>query len=176
ISVQKQAQRLVDYFATCLQNGTIRKPIAYFINLKNRLLKGQLDLSEMSSSENKTRAKQQKKVNQELPTLQAEYQLAIADYQYVKRTVESVRHNDNLSFDEAAASIGFTPIWQKAVKRVDSITEQLNVYQKKNASMRQSVSSDKEPSEKERGVAKRASRERPQPISDILNSLELLPS
>ncbi|MCK5897178.1 MAG: hypothetical protein KAG20_10245 [Cocleimonas sp.] len=167
ISVQQQAQRLVDYFAICLQNGTIRKPIAYFTTLKNRLLNGQLDLSEATPSDHQTRSPEQKKANQELPTLKAEYQLAIADYQYVKKTVESVSHDENLSFDKAADSIGFTPIWKKAVKRVETITQQLNAYQQQHPPTPQ-----KAPPKK----AKRTACESPQHIGELLNSLALLPT
>ena len=164
ISVQKQAQRLVDYFANCLQNGSIRKPIAYFITLKNRLLNGQLDLSETDLSDNPAPSQQQKKANQELPILNAEYQLATADYQHVKKTINSVSHSKNLSFDAAAKSIGFTPIWKKAVKRLETITQQLNAYQQKHPQKPKKASPKKE---------KRTTREAPQHISELLNGLKI---
>ena len=172
ITVQEHAQRLVDYFATCLQNGSVRKPMAYFTSLKNNLLNGKFDLSERALPDNKTAHSSQKTpVDKELPCLEAEYQLAMADYHAVKKTIESVQNTANPSFEAASASISYTKIWQKTVTRVDTITQKLKDYQQKNPST-SPVSALK----KETVEVKRVRHESPQFIGDLLNSLQLLPS
>ncbi|MCK5896495.1 MAG: replication protein [Cocleimonas sp.] len=174
IGVEKQAQRLVDYFADRLQNGSIRKPIAYFINLKNRLLAGQLDLSETSCEIDKggeTNVTKQKKADQKLPTLRAEYQIAFADYQQLKNRVECIVSNNKCSFDEALASIHYTNIWQKAAKRVDDAIKALKTHQKTNPS-----ASQNEVRQQKEEEVKRVTHEMPQHIGDILQGVALLPS
>ena len=171
ISGQEHAQRLVDYFANRLQTGTVRRPFDYFISLKNRVLKGQFYFSEVSSTGNTAPPPQKSTVDPVLPSLEAEYQSAMADYQSVKKSIEGVSQRENCAFDAAFASIGYTQIWQKAVARVDKISNELKLYQQKNPK-KPSVSATKEKTV----TAKRTRHESPQFIGDLLNSLQLAPS
>ena len=67
--IPAQAQRLLDYFVKCLQNGKIYNPIAYFIGLKKRWLAGTLDLNDneqasASATTTEDKAQQQNKTEQ----------------------------------------------------------------------------------------------------------------
>ena len=168
IGVQKQAQRLVEYFANQLQKGNIRNPIAYFINLKNRLLKGKLGLSETQSSASTTHDVQ--KTNSVLPTLRAEYQDATADYEQLKTTIERISSSENCSFDEASELINYTPIWRTAVERIVTISKELKAYQQKNPKTSQTTA----PQQPQ--VKTKTTQRMPQHIGDILKGLEALPS
>jgi hypothetical protein len=123
IKVREQAQRLVDYFAHCMQKGKILAPLAYFISLKNRLLNNQLDLPEDPKivADNK---KEQLKLNQ----LRQEYQEAITDQQQLKQQIETISNEKNSTFAQAAEQIGHTQIWQQANKRVENIKQSLQMH------------------------------------------------
>ena len=111
-NIPQQAQRLLDYFATCLRNGKIRNPIAYFISLKNRWLTGTLGLNEgqPASTSDKKKGQQRQTIKQRMA-----YQQAAADVEQLKKNIQSVIHNDHCSFDEALSKMQYTELWAKAI-------------------------------------------------------------
>jgi hypothetical protein len=166
INVQKQAQRLVDYFATRLQSGTVREPIAYFIDLKNRLLNGQLDLSDSTAKPKNPSVASPNKVDRTLSALESEYQQAVSDYLSIEKMVDHVKYRENCSFDNALEIMNYTKIWPTAVIRLKKVIKALEVYQKDNPA----------PQAKTPPPAARTSKAAPQSIRDILADLSLLPS
>jgi hypothetical protein len=123
IKLPQQAQRLLDYFCNCLLKQTIRNPIAYFVGLKNRFLKGQLDLPEENAV-----GKKKKKVNQDAIARRIEYQHAVADYKHVKASIRLMMKNADCSFDKALRKMGYNAIWKTATQRLDAI----KIIQKKH--------------------------------------------
>jgi hypothetical protein len=123
IKIPGQAQRLLDYFANCLQKGNIRSPFAYFIGLKNRLLKGQLDLPE-----DQTIVENTKKEQLTLNELRYEYQDAVTDKENLKQQVETISTKHNCTFEQALERIGYTLIWQKAEEKLEKIKQSLQTY------------------------------------------------
>ena len=123
IKIPQQAQRLVDYFANCLKNRNIRSPIAYFINLKNRLLNGQLDLPEDQNI-----VKENKQAQQKRNELHYQYQQAITDYKQLKQQIEAVSKGEDCTFEQALERIGYTPIWKKASEKLENIKQSLQNY------------------------------------------------
>ena len=113
LNIPQQAQRLLDYFATCLRKGKIRNPIAYFISLKRRWLTGSLDLNEEQS----TSATDDKK-GQPPQTIKQRiaYQQAVADIEQLKKNINAVMHSDHCSFDEALRKMKYTALWKKATE------------------------------------------------------------
>jgi hypothetical protein len=111
--IPQQAQRLLNYFARCLKERTIRNPIAYFISLKNRLFKGQLDLeeSEYQSNIDATKKAQAEKIQAHLA-----YQNAALDLEQLKKTIEFVRQGKHCTFEEALREMDYVNIWDKAIK------------------------------------------------------------
>ncbi|MCK5811145.1 MAG: replication protein, partial [Cocleimonas sp.] len=112
LNLPQQAQRLLDYFAKCLQNGKIRHPIAYFISLKNRWLTGSLDLNEdqpgFTTDEKKG---QQQRIKQRIA-----YQQAVADIEQLKRSIHTVINKEHCRFDEALRKMKYTELWAKAIE------------------------------------------------------------
>ena len=123
IKIPQQAQRLLDYFVECLLQRNVRNPIGYFIELKNRLLKGQLDLPE-----DKEVIEKKKKVNQELIELRLEYQEAVTDYEQLKRLTQTLMKTGDCTFDKALRKIGYNDLWKKACQRLKRIKKALKTY------------------------------------------------
>ena len=113
LNLPQQAQRLLDYFASCLRNGKIRHPIAYFISLKNRWLTGALDLNEdqPASTSDKKKGQSAQKTQQRIA-----YQQAVADIEQLKKSINAVIHHDHCSFKEALSKMGYTELWAKAIE------------------------------------------------------------
>lgn len=111
--IPEQAQRLLDYFATCLRSGKIRNPIAYFIGLKNRWLTGLLDLNENqpTSISNKEKAQQRQRIKQRIA-----YQQAVADVEQLKKSIKAVITKEQCNFDEALRKMKYTEVWAKAIE------------------------------------------------------------
>jgi phage replication O-like protein O len=131
INIPQQAQRLVNYFADCLQKGKVRSPIAYFIGLKNRLLNNQLDLPEDSNiiSERKDETKNENKKGQlKLSELRYQYQQAITDYRQLKHQIETVSNEKICTFQQALEQIGYTITWEKADQKLEKIKQSLQIY------------------------------------------------
>jgi hypothetical protein len=116
IKLRQQAQRLLDYFCNCLLKQNIRNPIGYFIGLKNRFLKGQLDLPEENAVVEK-----KKKINQDAIERGIEYQQAVADYKQVKTSIQLMMTIADCSFDNALRRMGYNAIWKTATQRLDAI-------------------------------------------------------
>ena len=123
IKIPQEAQRLLDYFAKRLIESNIRNPIAYFIALKNRLLKGQLDLRNDNGV-----IEEKKKVNAELKQFQAEYREAVIDQKQLKQHIESMMESKNCTFDKAVRKIGYHNLWETACKRLEKIITILKTY------------------------------------------------
>jgi predicted site-specific integrase-resolvase len=123
IKIPSQAQRLVDYFAQCLQKGKVHSPIAYFINLKKRLLNNQLELPEDPKIV-KVKQEEQSTLNE----LRYKYQQAITDHNQLKQQIKTISNENNCTFEQALESIGYTMIWQKAGAKLEAIKQSLQPY------------------------------------------------
>ena len=123
IKIPQQAQRLLDYFSKCLLERNIRNPIAYFIGLKNRLLKGQLDLPE-----DKAVVEENKKVNQELIERRLAYQEAILDHEQLKKCIQLIMDAKHCTFDKALQKIGYNALWKKACQCLETTQKALRNF------------------------------------------------
>ncbi|MCK5918733.1 MAG: replication protein [Cocleimonas sp.] len=112
LNIPQHAQRLLDYFAKCLRNGKIRNPIAYFISLKNRWLRGSLDLNEDQA----TSATNEKKGQQERIKQRMAYQQAVADIKQLKKSINAVVNQEHCRFDQALKKMKYTELWAKAIE------------------------------------------------------------
>ena len=113
LNISQQAQRLLDYFATCLRNGKIRHPMAYFVSLKNRWLTGSLDLNESqpaATETDKKKGRQRQTIKQRIA-----YQQAVADIEQLKKSIHSVINKEHCSFEEALGKMKYTELWAKAI-------------------------------------------------------------
>ena len=122
INIPQQAQRLLDYFVKRLAESNIRNPIAYFTALKNRLLKGQLDLPEEGAV-----VQEKKKVNTELNELRSEYQEAFSDREQLKKHIELTMNSEQCTFDKAIGKICYQELWKTACERLDNIIKTLKI-------------------------------------------------
>ena len=125
IKIPQQAQRLLDYFAKCLIKRSIRNPIAYFIGLKNRLLKGQLDLPEDDIVFEK-----KQKVDQILIKQRLEYQEAVSDYEHLKKCIQLTMKEKDCAFDKALRRMGYHTLWKTACQRLETIKKAQKIYHK----------------------------------------------
>ncbi len=130
IKIPQQAQRLLDYFVKRLAESNIRNPIAYFTALKNRLLKGQLDLPEEGAV-----VEEKKKVNTELNELRSEYQEAFSDREQLKKHIQLTMNSEKCTFDKAIRKICYHELWKTACKRLDKIIKTLKIYHKEAAKL-----------------------------------------
>ena len=113
LNIPQQAQRLLDYFAQCLQSRKIHNPIAYFVGLKNRWITGSLDLNKDQPDPAETSKKkgQQQRIKQRMA-----YQQAAADIEQLKKSIHRVIHKEHCSFDEALSRMKYTELWAKAME------------------------------------------------------------
>jgi hypothetical protein len=115
LNLPQPAQRLLDYFVKCLDSGKVRNPMAYFNGLKNRWLKGKLDLNDdqpatvSAESDEKKRQQQQK-----IKHLNA-YQEAIYDIKQLQRVIKRFSDEKHCTFEEALKKIHYNAIWEAAV-------------------------------------------------------------
>ena len=113
LNIPQQAQRLLDYFATCLKNGKIRHPMAYFVSLKNRWLTGTLDLNEDQPTSAQTGKK--KEQQRQIIKKRIAYQQAVADIEQLKKSIHAVINKEHCRFDEALSKMKYTELWEKAI-------------------------------------------------------------
>jgi len=117
LNLSEKVQGLLDYFATCLQNGKIRNPMAYFISLKNRWLAGSLDLNvdqPASAETGKKKQQQREQIEQRMA-----YQEAAADIEQLKKSIQRVIHTEQCSFEEALRRMKYTALWETALERLE---------------------------------------------------------
>lgn len=126
VNLQDEVQRLLNYFADCLQKGGIRDPMAYFVSLKQRLLTGGLDFSEEQGMINR-REKKQKTANYALIDQRLDYADALADYNQLKRTVEATMTRIQCTFETALKTMFYTAIWEKACQRLETLKKLLKI-------------------------------------------------
>jgi len=119
IKHHKKAQGLLNYFAHCLKNNPINSPVAYFITLVKRLIKGELHLSPADLLSPK-----QKEEEKEARLKEAEQKLekhwAILDYEQIKQKIEEEAKEKGCSFEECIQLVPFDLLWSGVVETLES--------------------------------------------------------
>jgi uncharacterized protein YwgA len=88
--------------------------MAYFVSLKNRWIKGSLDLNEdqpASAETGKKKGQQRRGIKQRIA-----YQQAAADIEQLKKSIHRVIHKEHCSFDEALSRMRYVELWAKAME------------------------------------------------------------
>jgi phage replication O-like protein O len=117
LHLSKKTQPLLDYFAQCLNSGRVRSPIAYFIKLKERWLKGTLELNEtLKQPQSQYPTESDKKARRQQIENRNTYHRAIADVKHIKRLVKTIMEQTQTTFEAVLKEINYTQIWKKAVE------------------------------------------------------------
>ena len=116
LNIPEKAQRLLDYFIKCLNSGNVRDPIAYFNGLKNRWLKGALDLNDDQQTPVIVQSDEKKRQQQQKIEHRIAYQEAISDIQQLQKVIKGEIDEKHSTFEEALKKINFTSIWETAVE------------------------------------------------------------
>ena len=117
----QQAQGLLNYFAQCFINTTIRKPLIYFKKLLILLKKGLLFLTDSDKEPAEKKQEKQKK-NQALIDQRLDYHEAWADYQHIKTIIEAEAKDAGCDFDTYVKTSPYQGLWQGVVDKLKNIT------------------------------------------------------
>lgn len=126
ISDPKEAQALLNYFAQCLLNTTIRKPIAYFQTLLKRFKKGVLHLSD-SDTESPVKKAKQDQAKRELRDHKIAHNEALIDYEQMKKRFEKGAKEEQCDFEAYVNKLAYKGIWQGVIAKLKGFQEVIPV-------------------------------------------------
>jgi phage replication O-like protein O len=118
IKNHEKAQGLLNYFASCLKNNPINHPVAYFITLVKRLIKGKLHLSPADLFSPKQK-EEEKEARIKEAEQQLEKQWAILDYEQKKQKIEQEAKEKGCSFEECIKLVPFDLLWSGVVDTLE---------------------------------------------------------
>ena len=113
-----KAQGLVYYFAECLATSKVRRPMGFFISIKERVTGGSLTLSEGD-----TRSPQDKQAEEERREREYERQLAITDYHVMEKRIMAYAEREQCTFSECLEKRELVGLWQGILNKLDTFND-----------------------------------------------------
>ena len=113
-----KAQGLVYYFAECLTTSKVRRPIGFFISLKNQVTSGTLTLSERD-----VQSPEEREAIKELKAKESERQSVMIDYQIMKKRIQGYADDRECSFVTCLEEMNLVDFWQGLEEKLMAVGE-----------------------------------------------------